>query len=302
MSREVSNADILQEIKNSKTELRSAIVASESRLLLKLEEANRRILQLEGENKILNKRLQYFERQSRANNIVIRGLTLPDTVEIPDFVISELERLLGIKLSLTDLNDAFVIGRRSPQSLIKVEFISKLKRSEVLKNSSKLKGSNIYINPDLTLEERQENRVLRDRLRIEKNKGNKCYIKHGKLYVSEKVYTAEDIARAEEETPRTGTGSEPTSLLSTPEAVNSRIFKTHQIVLDKTTIENQADRKALGQAEVADEVAALVTEIPEEAGTGVATRQQSRAPKLDLKDTGYSRVRKGSGSGNRGMK
>lgn len=309
MSGEITNADIFQEIKTSRAELRAAITASESRLLLQLESSNRRILQLETENKVLEKRLQYFDRFTRANNIIIRGLTLPEKVEVPRFVVGELNNLLGVQLDLRELNNAYTVGKYSTSAVVKVEFISRLRKEEVLRCSSKLKGTAIYIRPDLSLEERKRDAVLRDRLKAERAKGNRCYISKGKLYVSEQVYTAENILETSDITSRVRPGSEPSSLLSTPEAQSCRIFKTHRIVQDQALLNREAEKSetvAESSQSLLSEVAAgadcRVGEDLKETGASQVSDHREEPTQKERKNLELPRTRKGSGSNSRATK
>lgn len=119
---EISNADLLLEIRASRSELKGAIDAAETRLLLKLEEASRRIRHLEKENESLKKSVDYFDRAARANNLIISGLHVADGESVSVAVVERLGQLLGLQLALADLNNAYFVGK-PPLRLIKVEFV-----------------------------------------------------------------------------------------------------------------------------------------------------------------------------------
>lgn len=302
---EVSNAELLREIKASRGELKGAIDASETRLLLKLEEATRKIRDLEKENENLRKSVDYFNRAARANNLIIRGLSIADGESVPVAVVEKLGQLLGLGLTLADLNNAYMIGT-APQRMVKVEFISYLKRLEILKSGYKLKGTDIFINPDLTREERAENKILRDRLKVERAKGTKCYLRGRKLIIEEAVFPAHQTRETEGQVDNSGRrpDSEPSSLLSTPEVNHSRIFKTHQFII--------SDKKALDSASVSldvgekDSVAAgreadTAGKQPSQKLTQSGAIGRTTAQNRDLKNWSQ-RTRKGSGTGSQGEK
>ncbi|KAJ8933179.1 hypothetical protein NQ318_006473, partial [Aromia moschata] len=73
-SANITNELILEEIKKSKQELKASIEAVEVKVLLKIEEVNRRINSLEQKNKNLEDKLENIERTQRKNNIIIFGM------------------------------------------------------------------------------------------------------------------------------------------------------------------------------------------------------------------------------------
>ncbi|KAJ8962755.1 hypothetical protein NQ318_001153 [Aromia moschata] len=64
-SANITNELILEEIKKSKQELKASIEAVEVKVLLKIEEVNRRINALEQKNKNLEDKLENIERTQR---------------------------------------------------------------------------------------------------------------------------------------------------------------------------------------------------------------------------------------------
>lgn len=193
---EVTLETILAEIERSKIELtrefKSAIEASETRILLKFEDLRSRVTNLEKENLHLRSKIEYLERDRKKNNVVIFGLKLETDITLTS-ICRELSKLLDITLKENDVNDVFSLGH-SNKCPIKVELISYQKKKEILNSAKKLKGKNIYITADLTQSQRETNRILKKHLiKIRQNSSNNCYIRGDKLYINYKPFTAEEL-------------------------------------------------------------------------------------------------------------
>ncbi|KAJ8943782.1 hypothetical protein NQ314_009649, partial [Rhamnusium bicolor] len=105
----------------------------------------------------------------------------------------ELKRTLCIDITETDINNIYPLGN-SAKSPIKIEFVSELKKKLILRNCSRLKGTNISIRYDLTNKQREEYKILKGHLnRPNKNSNNKCHIKGNKLYINNIPHTIEDL-------------------------------------------------------------------------------------------------------------
>lgn len=217
-SPEITNQDLLEGIASIRRDFKCIIDALETRLLLKLEETSQNFQEVRNENIYLRKRLDYLERKERKNNIVISGLENACDQDIPTFIVSELNRLLGVPLQTSELNNVFYLGRS--QKLVKVEFLSYLTKQTILKNCYKLKNTGIYINNDLSVSERDDNRVLRYHRKLCFLDGKRAYIKKGELWVNDRHYTAEELKLAEkkDEEPVKPANSDPGtgSIVSTP--------------------------------------------------------------------------------------
>ncbi|KAG5876562.1 hypothetical protein JTB14_037245 [Gonioctena quinquepunctata] len=134
---------VLEEIRQEKQELKQVIEAVEVRLTLKVEEVTKRLYRLVTENCFILEKLEEIERKGRENNIIILRLKHPgESIEL-DFVTRELKRLIGVEVQAEDLNNFYPLGK-TEKAPIKLGFVSFLKKSLVLKNVKKLKGTNIY--------------------------------------------------------------------------------------------------------------------------------------------------------------
>lgn len=185
-----------EEITRNRTEIKAAIEASESRLLLKIEELNHRVNKLETENNFLTNKIETLEITSKKNNIIIFGLQTSEDLS-PLTVCKELNTRLDVEVQVSDLNNIYRLKTQGRKPL-KVEFISYLKKLEVLKQCKKLKGSGITIANDLTYKQRCQNRILRSHLnQARQNTSDRSYIKGNKLYINNRAYTVEELEENE---------------------------------------------------------------------------------------------------------
>lgn len=199
---EITNKQLYEEIVKNKTELRQVIEASETRVLLKLESLNNKIKKLEKENQQFKNKIEYLERENRKNNLVIFGLHKNNKEVSVAFICEKIKDLLGVHLLPSDINNLYTLGS-AENSPVKLELISYLKKTEIFQNCKKLKGTKIYFSNDLTENQRNEYKILREHLKQAKaNTKDRCYIKGNKLFVNNIVYTAEDLHHEEEPIPK----------------------------------------------------------------------------------------------------
>lgn len=152
-SEAITNAKIYEEIIRSKSELKNIIEASETRLLLKVEELKSRLNILEKENLFLKNKLENLENTNKKNNIIVYGLRTPEHKITPEYICEKLNLLLSVDLKESDINNAYCLGV-SETSPVKVELISYIKKLNILQNGYKLKGTKVFIAHDLTFKQR----------------------------------------------------------------------------------------------------------------------------------------------------
>lgn len=208
--------ELYDEIINNRKTIKLCIEASETKILLKLEDLKHRVDNLEKENLDLQNRIEELEKANRKNNLVIFGLNniIHSEKITTETIISNLNELLGLNLLETDLNNIYTLGK-SKQSPIKLELVSYLKKLEILRRCPKLKGTNISIVHDLTYQQRQDNKTLRKHLALAKQeKENKCFIKYNKLHLNGEVFTVEQLIHIENQD--TPSQDRPSSAPATP--------------------------------------------------------------------------------------
>ena len=144
---------------------------------------------------------------------------------------------------MSDLNNFDPLGKED-NCPFKVEFISYIKKATILKNSNKLKGTNIYITNDLAQKQREENKILRKHLYLAKQEGNNnCYIKRNKLHVNNEIYTPQDLENCEEaETTHLEKSSSAPETPTVQTLPNSEERKDQKKALDKFILNTPVKR------------------------------------------------------------
>ena len=165
-----------------------------------LEKIHTQLSQLTSSVNNHQKFLENKEKADRMNNLIIVGLE--ETGESEDAV-SVSNNFFSEKLDLTDIRieKARRLGKsQSKTRPILVAFNSQLDRKKVLSNRSKLAGSNIYINFDLTrdqLKEQQKLREIRKQLiKLPEFKNKKITIYQNKLHVDRQPISPEILRAA----------------------------------------------------------------------------------------------------------
>ena len=104
----------------------------------------------------------------------------------------KVQRLVREKLGITDtilIDSARRIGRRTqnrPRSIL-VNFRNFPDRQAILRNSKKLKGTNLFVNEDLCEETRRQRREQLPRLREARSAGKIAYFQRNKLIVRDNL-------------------------------------------------------------------------------------------------------------------
>lgn len=154
-----------------------------------------RVKELEKQNKDLSKEIVLLQKNERKNNIVIHGLN-PESegINIEDHVRRVIVGRMNLQLNETDLSDVYRLGKGEKGPVI-VEFRSKAKRTEILKKSASLKGTNIFVSQDLIPEEREKQKILVNYMKDYRKKGRKAIIKGGNLIVDGEVCSLERLKK-----------------------------------------------------------------------------------------------------------
>lgn len=199
---------VLIEIKKSKEELKNLIIASETRLQLKIEELTSKLLQLEEENAGLKNKVEYLEQQSNKNNIIIFGLNKEPKELGVELVCKEFKKLLDVKVEESEIADLQCLGHNKNCPL-KVVFLTKIKKQSILKQAKKLKGTGITIAHDLTIKQREERKYLKIHLDRQRQLGKRTFIRANKLIVDNQEYSIEQLKYSENEEEQRKTSSTP---------------------------------------------------------------------------------------------
>lgn len=133
---------------------------------------------------ILEDKVEKEEKEKRKNNVIIKGLH-PGSQNVQ----KEVEKMFAEKLKVqTGARDAFKISKPGKGDIILVKMESWAKKQEVMRASNLLKGTEIYVEHDLTREERKIQVEIRKIAREENNKGKNTKIGYKKLIIEGEEY------------------------------------------------------------------------------------------------------------------
>ena len=221
---EISSKTLLEEIRKSNQSIKNLIEASETRLLLKLEEHSLRLTGIEEDLSTLQDNIEHLDQNQRKNNIFIFGLDIEEAENHIEVVLDRLNQLLNLKLAVSNINNLYCV-KNIQNKPIKIEFLSYLQKLDLLKQCYKLKGTKISIVHDLTYKERQDNVILKRHYKLAKDAGeNNCKLRRGELIVDGKRYTAADL-RNSEEAENINTGKKAASAPNTPNKQPTETFE-----------------------------------------------------------------------------
>lgn len=164
-----------------------------------VDQLNNKIANLEARCEKSESRYLQLERSLRKNNLVVFGLKI-DEKNIRQEVASVFNRYLNVELSDSDFKNVYLLGKNAEKTQpIKVEFMSFFTKQTVLKNCSKLKGTDIHVVQDLCEEDRLNHKILVQHLKEAKNRQYRALIRGNKLIVNGNSYTVEQLSSKEDE-------------------------------------------------------------------------------------------------------
>lgn len=128
----------------------------------------------------LEKRVHMLERKDGKNNIIIKGVNT-DEIKGNDKTEDYIKESLGVDVSVRSV-------QQIKNSMLLVQLESWEEKMEVMGNKKKLKGSKVYIENDLTKEERRIQAEIRKVAQEERKKGKKAVARYNKLLVNDQVW------------------------------------------------------------------------------------------------------------------
>lgn len=231
--KDITVQQIYDEILKNRNDIKNCIEASETRLLLRIEELRSHITNLEKENQLLKKEVELLKVAQNRNNIVVFGLNKKQEDIIPQNICTTLNNLLEVELKVSDIDDGFPLGK-TDNCPIKIQFLTHQVKKNILQNCRKLKGKNISISHDLTKKQQLDNKILRKHLFLAKQEYKSCFIRGNRLFVDGTSYGVEDLttedclAVAEVDKPKSAPA---TPTLTLPPPTNSPI--TEKVTIGK---------------------------------------------------------------------
>lgn len=146
---------------------------------------------------ILEKKIEYLEKEKKKNNILFFGLEEKEhsSSELFQEVQKILKTDLKIILDARDVSKIYRIGPNKQNKIrpVLITFANTWRRTEVLKLKKSLK--NVYVTEDYPKEVLEKRRELKPKLIEERAKGNIAYLKYDQLVVREGNFNKEKRKR-----------------------------------------------------------------------------------------------------------
>lgn len=226
---------ILQVINQMRTEMKEGFQNTNSQnemLKAELEKTNRELKQIKQElmtkekewieeksglkNRIteLEDRMEKEDKNRRRNNIIVKGAKIKG-----ENIKTEIEGFIKEKMNITiQIREAYEINK----GVVVAKVEDWAEKRQLMMNKSRLRGTNTYIDNDLTKKEMSIQKQLRDIAKQEREKGSIVKVGYQKIIINEKCLMWEEIKTGtnyrqgmEEEPENTG------NISNKPEANNS---------------------------------------------------------------------------------
>lgn len=130
-----------------------------------------------------DKKLEKSEKNKIRNNLVVSGIQIStqDEEEIKAEIENMIDKEIRVKAAV---KKAYKIGQN--KYIIKMNNWSD--KIKILKEKNKMKGRDIFIDSDLTRQERNVQKILRDVAREEKNRGAIVKVRYQKIEINGKMW------------------------------------------------------------------------------------------------------------------
>lgn len=170
---------LMSEIRKNTSEIKKEMQEIRNAFKQKEEKWEKEREQLETRIGILEDKIEKEEKEKRRNNIVIKGLTnISDkdtTTDLEKFI----EKELQVKVRLVK---AYKLKSNKFETVI-AEVESWTKKIEIMKNKSRLGGRKVYIDNDMTVEERKIQSEIRAIAKKERENGKRVTVGYQKAII-----------------------------------------------------------------------------------------------------------------------
>jgi regulator of replication initiation timing len=166
---------------------------------VKLKNISNETVLLRAENMELRSKIDAFDNKLRKRNIIIRGLKVSgDQSKLRSEIVTFLAEKLLITVLEQHIEQCYVFHfSNSAISPIFVSLFDMNLKDIIMRSWPKLKGTNIYINHDLTKIARDEQKILRIAASKAREAGCTARIKGNKICVNDRMFCVDDVRNIE---------------------------------------------------------------------------------------------------------
>lgn len=186
---------IREEISKYNQELKEELAKREVQWQKEKEELKKQITTLETKIEVIENKQKVTEEKERRKNVIVKiqlsNNERKDKIELKKCM----EKLYKDKLEVdVTVTEVVHIVETKNGDIVKVVMASRQDKIEIMKNKHKLRGKNIFVDDDLTKEERSMQKEIRDRAKQEKNCGKQTKIGFGKLMIDGKWISWKELS------------------------------------------------------------------------------------------------------------
>lgn len=224
----------------------------------KIEKSQSKIEKIEAENEELKKivedqkqQIEILQKQNINRNLIIYGIEDEDN-ENQYTRIQKIEQLcqnMQVKLNTnTDISDSSRLGKYCDNKVRPMQLVltTKIKKTELLKNSYRLKATQYWISDEYTKQEQDERKQLKEHLQEARGNGHNAKLRRNKLIINGKSYTIEMLNKHKKNqekkhlTKRTTSQRSPETAEERPDKrANKEIIETEEISDEEEEIQEQ---------------------------------------------------------------
>lgn len=192
MEGEISLESMLHEIRNMRKDIKTEVSALKSTIDSKFDYLVNNAKEVTAKLEVHASKVKNIEKELIRKNLVIYGLEEEREEKFGDLK-SKIMCLLNTKMELNikmdDIDDFYRLGRSGAvKRPIVLKMTTSWRKMEVLKNTAKLRGSKVYIDTDLTMEEQDQRKENIELMKVFRRKGDFAVVRGSTLFVNGSIY------------------------------------------------------------------------------------------------------------------
>lgn len=186
---EEEDRTVMQALLREVGSIKSMQQKSDQKINEKLDGIQASFLPLTQEVSRHSKEIGYLDIERRRKNLIIFGLVESQNESVSDLenkVLELIVRALEVTtFTLMELDFVKRIRSTKQPRPVKLAFTTQRRKFEILKNTGRLKGTNIFIHEDSSPEVREQEKALRGEMMRLRNEGKYAVIRAGRLITRE---------------------------------------------------------------------------------------------------------------------
>lgn len=139
-------------------------------------------------NSINRRKFRKTRKREKRNNIIIKNAQIKgenSSKAVEDYI----REKLSVEVKI---NEAFELTK----GILLAKVQSWKEKKMIMENTQKLRNTNVYIEHDMTVEERKIQKELRQLAKEQREKGSEAKVGYQKIIIDKKVHTWNDIKKS----------------------------------------------------------------------------------------------------------